>query len=547
MSRMQGAGVLDRFRYYKTIDPIEHFRVRVSFVHTSGNLCDRLDRDLETNHAGTAHVRTEVLVADWQQKIYSPSEIVRYAALADAPLASESLRPEAWTYIQTRRNQPESREASVLKNGLRRQGMMLFTRINSELVSSADVALTPAKSGPKAPRLQIPHLHADPIIHPPSVAHRVQSHLAAKPIYARENEELNPEEASPLLTGTITEMQLCVFVPIERPGSDPAIEPRPEFDYVERKLCVIRYHSSGHLGITASIIHGETYHFLVENVSNTPSPADVKKESALFQEYISAQLMAKEQAIGPLDDSPMKAPTDQLIILGELVSLTGFPVSLGVWAQYWFELADPWMFEPESTVSGRTQLCTSSVPHPVTGDPCLHLGCPFELSCSSTAPSTTSPSSSSPSSASTHSALDKKDVASSLPLRGPRVYVQVHGLDWKGDNRVLGYTSFQIPIEPGMTTYALPTWKLQESLWQRMNNFFLPPQQLDRVANYVGIPQGMNSSKLGMATENAGTVHLRVSVMYRKRTTDPVLVTAPAHSFNTHELYTARSTSGSVL
>ena len=116
----------------------------------------------------------------------------------------------------------------------------------------------------------------------------------------------------------------------------------------------------------------------------------------------------------------------------------------------------------------------------------------------------------------------KKKKEDDLPLVTPQVVFQVFAKDDEGRLYVKGYGFFRLPIHAGMCDTFVHTWKPEGGVKDNMANFLLGGQREIDDLSYIAIPDDIDAStghavlsKFGFRCKSSGKIRLRVNVLHQ--------------------------------
>jgi len=275
-----------------------------------------------------------------------------------------------------------------------------------------------------------------------------------------------------------------------------------EVNYVEKRLCTIRAYENGWISMTPAynqkyrftIGDYDVYEFSLENCSSKLTSVEEQKEWDLFETVDKKRMEIRNYIVGKNFQEIPEMLGFRLMIFGEIVSARRFDES-SIYIQYSLELPKYWkkndIHSPKQMLFGNTQ-STDFIYDPPTDDYEARFAYPFEF--------------------------DLLNGHYDPFIKWPVIYFHVCSKDKWCRNITLGYGYYNIPWLPGHYDETLTTWRAHPSINERMGQYFIGRTLTLEDITYINFPRGFNKkylNKYGFQTETSGSIRIRLNIVHQ--------------------------------
>ncbi|ORX76825.1 hypothetical protein BCR32DRAFT_248414 [Anaeromyces robustus] len=275
-----------------------------------------------------------------------------------------------------------------------------------------------------------------------------------------------------------------------------------EVNYVEKRLCTIRAYENGWISMTPAynqkyrftIGDYDVYEFSLENCSSQLTSQEEQKEWDLFETVDKKRMEIRNYIVGKNFQEIPEMLGFRIMIFGEIVSARKFEEN-SIYIQYSLELPKYWKKNdtnsPKQMLFGNTQ-STDFIYDPPTDDYEARFAYPFEF--------------------------DLLNAHYDPFIKWPVIYFHVCTKDKWCRNTTLGYGYYNIPWLPGHYDETINTWRAYPSISERMGQYFVGRTLTLEDITYVNFPKGFNKkylNKYGFQTETSGSIRIRLNIVHQ--------------------------------
>jgi len=582
---------LNRTTYYRSFDPIENLKIKAHLVKIADINHRNIFRNIRDVSANTKEIFKEANIDDgdddnkendkknkdssskleksksnfginaasatsalppsfdtvigWQEKIFSPTEIFKYADVGTYPTAIER---KHHLQLENILSDPKSIEAQLIrknkiesaKNIIKKR--QLFTYVDADNHIDQDMLYplienmtneepvtklakrkltvrdkkrhTSTNYEDEADRLIFPGVHNEQPgfyssfreMHIMGYFERGEKDKEEKmmEILARKKSSLkkkNEEEDKERNEEEEDEEQQDLLLKLERKNTLTNVE-EAEINYVEKRLCTIRAYENGWISMTPAynqkyrftIGDYDVYEFSLENCSSQLTSQEEQKEWDLFETVDKKRLEIRNYIVGKNFEEIPEMLGFRLMIFGEIVSARKFDEN-SIYIQYSLELPKYWKKNdthlPKQMLFGNTQ-STDFIYDPPTDDYEARFAYPFEF--------------------------DLLNAHYDPFIKWPVIYFHVCTKDKWCRNVTLGYGYYNIPWLPGHYDEIINTWRAYPSINERMGQYFVGRTLTLEDISYINFPKGFNKkylNKYGFQTETSGSIRIRLNIVHQ--------------------------------
>ncbi|KAJ3038826.1 Pleiotropic negative transcriptional regulator [Rhizophlyctis rosea] len=530
---------LDTVGYYRTLDPIENFRLRIRFakiadknvpLSAATNAKPGKDNGSKDAPVSRSLPKAEELTVRWQQKVFSPREIIDYSHL---PSNATPLHQKYHTKLQSRMAKPNSREARLAASGsVHATRKRLFTYIDGDGYIPRDDLINPLTTAPythvKPPtddRLLtlrercLAELDEDGhLIYQRRLAKQRAERARAGREEGRKgalNEVVKDGEGDEreLVDGPVGEMHIMAFL-VDRDEAENQTRSGPRGknlpsrgadtgDEVIKRLCTIQVFKNGLIATVPDIsnptqrfrfsLNDDVYEYTIEDASPKLPPEEEEREQKIFTEYHAKTSQTRLSTLNTLSfNPPPELYSLRIDLFGEIVDARHFP-SGTLYVMWFLDLPEGWKEDEEAAGGGwcvgQTQRSESAL---CDGEREAVFGSPVEVRCLA--------------------------VRFDKIREWPKLYFQVNSVDYWDRDCVEGYGYMDVPRTPGCYSSTIQTWRPFGTYTSRMESFFIGGSPDLEDITYEAVPKGFAGSRLskyGFTTESSGTVTVRMNVVHQ--------------------------------
>eukprot|EP01135_Chromosphaera_perkinsii_P008119 Nk52_evm35s1129 gene=Nk52_evmTU35s1129 len=271
---------------------------------------------------------------------------------------------------------------------------------------------------------------------------------------------------------------------------------QPHGENDEYVLCSIKVDNNGVLEIKPDFTNDkEPYrleskdHYVFEYTINHVSPPmnfeNEKRERLMMNTLYQKHQDILKTRVGDDFAPPPPESILKLMLYGEIVSATGFPND-DIYVHYMLDLEDGWQVSSTNIISAFTQISRGT--NDGQEDRTAHFAHPFEFELHHNATSTISPR--------------------------PKIYFEVGSIDFFDRHRVEGYGNINIPLDPGVTSKSIKTWRPVGDLNSQMRRMFIGGDAQLSDVTFASIPSTFDGTvlgKYGFRTIPSGEVQIRIN------------------------------------
>ncbi|TPX68361.1 hypothetical protein SpCBS45565_g03111 [Spizellomyces sp. 'palustris'] len=556
--------------YHRTLDPVENLKIKVRLAKIADKNVPLIDETLyiteENRNRRSLLPKPEVAIVEWQQKIFSSSEVLQFKTLSGNPSPLERRYHEQVHKLAAK---AKSREARVMSAGRTRGARKhIFTHVqeddflpkdlHSPIVTTSPwehpsrlvdgvLGFEPIENNENNPEILI-YRRKTPPRHPQPPKHRLVESSTRSTAH-RETSDFVSEDPvhvqRPLLDAAFTEMHIMAYLHVE--DTAPSLETGrtgPLHEGVEKRLCTIKAYDNGLISFTPALqsrrapkssyrftLGDDTYEFTVKNASEAITEADEEHEWKIFQEFYK-QWVSFDFERGPeihlsIPLIPLK-PVTYIIyrqarrradlvgteftavpkLYGHRVNVMGEIVSArgfrgnGLYVRYMIDIPEGWKDETPLQILSSYTQVARSTYDEETVSYEARFGYPIDIQLMA----------------------NRYDRIA----QWPRIYFHVANVDWWGRHTTLGYGYAFLPKTPGCHDFEIPTWRPFGSYLTRMRSFFIGGSANLEDLSYMAIPNGTSGNRLnkyGFQTESSGVLRVRLNIvhqaeMYERKTSD---------------------------
>ncbi|KND00145.1 uncharacterized protein SPPG_04486 [Spizellomyces punctatus DAOM BR117] len=516
--------------YHRTLDPVENLKIKVRLAKIADKNVPLIEETLyiteENRNRRSLLPKPEVAIVEWQQKIFSPSEVLQFKTLSGNPSPLERRYHEQVHKLAAK---AKSREARVMSAGRTRGARKhIFTYVQEDDFLPKDLhsptvttspwehpsrlvdgvlGFEPIENNENNPEILVyrrktPSRHAQPAkhrlvesgIHPKT--HRETSDFVSKdPVHVQR----------PLLDAAFTEMHIMAYLHVE--DSAPSLEigrTGPLYEGVEKRLCTIKAYDNGLISFTPALqsrrapksayrftLGDDTYEFTIKNASEAITEADEEHEWKIFQEFYKQWVLFPADLVGTEFTAVPKLFGHRVNVMGEIVSARGFHGN-GLYVRYMIDIPEGWKDEtPLQILSSYTQVARSTYDEETVSYE-ARFGYPIDIQLMA----------------------NRYDRIA----QWPRIYFHIANVDWWGRHTTQGYGYAILPKTPGCHDLEIPTWRPFGSYLTRMRSFFIGGSADLEDLSYMAIPNGTSGNRLnkyGFQTESSGVLRVRLNIVHQ--------------------------------
>ncbi|KAI9090963.1 ciliary basal body-associated, B9 protein-domain-containing protein [Phlyctochytrium arcticum] len=542
---------------YRTFDPIKYLKIKVRLAkiadkHVPLVIGRGVDGDEEMPDRRTLLPKPEVAIIDWQQKVFSPGEILKYKTV------TESSTDLAKTYAQQILNlsrTPKTREARVLAAGRTRaakkgiytmthqdayfppelldsgidgavgdptertdgtrliEGVWGFDRVDEDQdeqenqprypigTSTGVEAIPQTMYQRRKPHAPFTHQRRDLNVtsRPPAMLPKTRSDIVSdEPIH----------RTRPLLQSGYEDMHIMAYIHPE----DTTTPGGGGLDGIEKRLCTIRAYDNGMVTCTPPFqtrghkityrftIGQDIYEYALKVISDHVTDEEAQAEMELVEAYHNEIARLRSLRVGKEFTKIPEYAGRRVTLFGEIVSADGFKG--GIYVRSKIDVPSGWTIE-SGAADSRTQVGRERWDSE-RGVWTIGFACGFELGIVT--------------------------YRTDSDIRWPKVYLHVGSLDWWGRPRTEGYAYVEIPRNPGMTDINVQCWKPFGTYQSRLRESFIGGGMEIEDLAYIGIPDEAHDQrklvKYGWQTETTGSVRVRLQTVHQ---TEYVIALLGAH------------------
>ncbi|KAJ3048752.1 Pleiotropic negative transcriptional regulator, partial [Rhizophlyctis rosea] len=520
---------LDTVGYHRTLDPIENLKLKIRFAKIADknvplSSATPLQLNGQVTNASPTNLslpKPEELTVRWQQKVFSPREVIDYCHLTEN---ATPLQKKYYGRLQTLMSRPNSREARLAASGdTLTTRKRLFTYVDGDAYIPTSTLLRPLTSTPysrPAPSTdqRLLTLRERCIAELDDDGHLVYQRRLAKQRAERarvENagfegrkEVLKEGEGREreVLDGSIGEMHLMAFLHWESEPDEN--EPRPRTtsrrnntpaNEIVKRLCTIQAYKNSLIAISPDFtnpnqrfrfeIGEDVYEYTIQEVSPKLSASDEEKEQKIFAEVYAKQRQLLASHLPQTFTPPPDLYSLRLDIFGEIVDARRFSPGT-LYIDWGIDFPYGWK-EEDDLGCGQTQR-SESVYDGETGGCKAVFGAGLETGCLA--------------------------VRFDKIREWPRLYFQVNSVDYWDRHTVEGYGYIDMPRTPGCYSFDVQTWRPFGTFKSRLESFFIGGSPELEDVTYTSVPKGFDDKRLnkfGFVTETSGTVTIRLNVVHQ--------------------------------
>ncbi|CAF0733853.1 unnamed protein product [Brachionus calyciflorus] len=479
---------------YRSKDPVRNFKIKVILQRATGKT-PYAQNEAETKSSELAQIKSNIIdlhskreevIVNWQTKIFSKREYLRYS--------NDNFEPK--TILEDHYKE----ECLKLKERSYQPGR-IFTYIDSdpfEFYDEIEAEVT------QAPNTAIP-----------SYLQKVQSNLKKRrPLVGKTkpsevtipkknivNYSPTKEESSRFKTKIVPFHTMYIMADLSTAENTFTMND-------EVVLCCIKIDSNGAIVMKPDFSKDsyfiqtggfarETYEYFLEHVSSGITTDDLLREQRLHKELY----LRHSQYIKNLVGTEFKMPVIGVMkvhIFGEIISAKNFDYD-DLHVYYQLDLPKNWHIDRSVPLSGFTPTSRTKVEG---DDEVAYFSHPFEFDL-----------------------YYKNDEFNPLNHdelpKMPKILFEVASYDSWNRYRTEGYTWTQIPVKPGMYTESKPCWRPRgDSLIYELRRFFIGGSPELEDITYTAIPsdhEGSILSKFGFRTFTTGTLNIRLNTVFQSQ------------------------------
>ncbi|KAI8819600.1 ciliary basal body-associated, B9 protein-domain-containing protein [Fimicolochytrium jonesii] len=490
----QGASAADetsalQSSFHRTIDRIENLKIKVRLAKIADKSVPLGDEFLQHDPALAALTddrrramlpKPEVAVMQWGEKVFSPSEVLRYRDLSRNPTQLETKYHGMVHQLAT---SPRSAAARVLAAGRVDARKQLFTYTQADTYRPPSTFLSsPFSNKPTTQPNRAPTFHPRAnTTHPHR--HR-RTRLELSDIVAED--PADPRPAIDAQGVGWEEMHVMAFLGAEE-----------ESGVVERRLCTVRVYGSGLVVFTPGLTDPptpyrftlglDTYEYTFKCASDPKTREETEREWRIFDEFYTQKQTHLSRLLPPTF-TPLPAPTQlRHTLTGQITRTTQFP-SRDVYITYLLALPIGWAAD-EDEARGQLLGGTTQVARGVWEKGWrASVGCPLEW------------------------VLVRRDKNKDRP----KLFITVNSVDSWNRHRVEGYGYLYIPQTTGHHTLTIPTWRPLGTYLTRLREFFIGGSPELEDLEWMCLPDGDKPrvvNKFGSQVATSGTVEVELNVV----------------------------------
>mmetsp|Transcript_15886 Transcript_15886/g.31131 ORF Transcript_15886/g.31131 Transcript_15886/m.31131 type:complete len:702 (-) Transcript_15886:13-2118(-) len=464
---------------------------------------------LDTSEAAAENLVTkQKLVVNWQQKVFSPRELMR---LTHSSLEDSALDPLEKEYADIIQEMVENELGADSKiddstRGLvaSEGGMMICTKVDRDQFVDEGVENRSLVKGALEGKL-LSSTATSRIRQDDNLRCQVMYILAAVdlPTDKYASELSNPKRMSKLGHQQV----LCRI----KAYSDGTFEMKPKFSEVKARQPNVGWYSFTSPG-------GAEYRFRLDNFSQAVEMSDqesedesqVAEKSPLAEMEVLALAHSMAKDVYDFEEPPNKGQF-RMNVFGQIVKAIGFPIP-HVYVVYELVLGNDFIWSPKDRYQRTGAVTQTSKSLSMFVEPDESSTTPLDVA--------------------DHSPSVKVEVAhfgfpitmeilgtAGEPCHSPVLYMEVFGVDYWQRHISLGYGFVNIPQVPGCHKLRIPVWKPVPNIRARAREFFVGAGARLRDIKLSGVPPGFSDSVLnlyGHENQTCGSVETSFNVVIAK-------------------------------